>query len=370
LQEFLARHGHNPQSRLPLARLVAGNSAQGAPPLSDAQIADEVALMMLAGTDTSATVLTYLFFELARHPKWYARVRREVCAAAAAAADAPRRHDSRVGAEVAPSRRVGHESRTTNDNNNSSSSHTYLCSGQSDNAGVAESQGDEEPLPQLPPHAALQSLPALNAVIWETLRLYSPVPGSSQREVPRGGAPVSGAGCWLPEGTLVNVHSYSVQRDASVFPQPRVWQPARWIASKSAPTVPLGPSMSSASSTSSSALSGATDTRNSGGRVADKTAKSEAERMADDVLDEGQDDWTCFENDAMRAHMLVFSKGVRACLGKPIALLELKLLAAALVQRFATLHLADERQTVDDMTPRDHLLLLPKGRRCNLVFKD
>jgi hypothetical protein len=82
------------------------------------------------------------------------------------------------------------------------------------------------------------------------------------------------------------------------------------------------------------------------------------------------DDWTCFESDAMRAHMLVFSRGVRTCLGKSIALMELKLLAAAVAQRFGTLRLADARQTVDDMEPTDRQLLLPRGRRCNIIFDD
>jgi cytochrome P450 len=39
--------------------------------------------MIVAGTSTTGLTLTYLFFELARHPAWYARLRAEVCIAAA-----------------------------------------------------------------------------------------------------------------------------------------------------------------------------------------------------------------------------------------------------------------------------------------------
>ncbi len=76
-----------------------------------------------------------------------------------------------------------------------------------------------------------------------------------------------------------------------------------------------------------------------------------------------------YESDAMREHMHVFSKGMRACPGKPIALMELKLVMAAIVQRFATLRLADARQTVEDMRQLDDWLLVPKGKRCGLVFE-
>jgi hypothetical protein len=76
-----------------------------------------------------------------------------------------------------------------------------------------------------------------------------------------------------------------------------------------------------------------------------------------------------YEDDAMRAHMLVFSKGVRVCLGKGIALVELKLATAALAQRFEGVRLADERQTVADIRMTDRFVLTPRGKRCLLVFE-
>jgi cytochrome P450 len=64
----MARHGRTSTSCLPVARFLTGNTAQGVPPLPDAHIAAEVTNILFAATDTSATMLVYLFFELAWHP--------------------------------------------------------------------------------------------------------------------------------------------------------------------------------------------------------------------------------------------------------------------------------------------------------------
>jgi hypothetical protein len=65
--------------------------------------------------------------------------------------------------------------------------------------------------------------------------------------------------------------------------------------------------------------------------------------------------------------MYEFVKAVRACLGKPNALAEMKH-ATAMARRFAALRLADERQTVEDMRT-DRSVLVPKGKQCRLNFE-
>jgi cytochrome P450 len=327
VNDFIARHGRNAPPRLPLARLIAGNREQGVPPLPDAQIADEVTIILYASTDTTATTLTYLCFELARHPEWYACLRAEARAAFAAfaAAGAAR---AAAAASTAP---------TTA---NTATATTERAPDGRDRRALAQLAA------ALPPYAVLRSLPVLNAVLWETLRMYPPMPGGQQRVVPGGGAPVAGAGGWLPAGTAVFVPTYTIQRDASAFPQPDEWQPARWLAAAAAPSVPLFPS-SLSGSCSPSAFVGQPAAAN---------------------VEKGAEGWTIYETEGMREHMLVFSNGARRCLGKVIALMELKLVTAAIAQRFASVRLGDAQQTVDDMRLADHIVLTPKGNRCELVF--
>jgi cytochrome P450 len=177
-------------------------------------------------------------------------------------------------------------------------------------------------------YTVLQSLLVLNAVVWETLRLYSPVYSGLERAVPRGGLPVTGAGCWLSEATTVSVPAYALQSDGTIFLQPLVWQLAQLITTETAPLSPLTPS------------SCVWDTGSGGSRGDGSAAEVEDRAGAaapDDVTvkdEERHGKWTCYDNDVMRAHMLVFGKGMRACLGQTIALMELKLVTAVLVQRF------------------------------------
>lgn len=66
--------------------------------------------------------------------------------------------------------------------------------------------------------AELETLPVLNAAIDETLRLYGAAPGSLPRIVPAPGAQL--AGYFIPAGTTVCTQSYSIHREASIFPDP------------------------------------------------------------------------------------------------------------------------------------------------------
>ncbi|KAI0329906.1 high nitrogen upregulated cytochrome P450 monooxygenase 2 [Cubamyces sp. BRFM 1775] len=91
------------------------------------------------------------------------------------------------------------------------------------------------------------SMPFLNAVINETLRLIPVVPDGSQRRVPKGsGGRVAGP-YYLPEGTITYVHFYSLHRDPKYFsPHPESFYPDRWLSSSSpsspSSSIPAAPS--------------------------------------------------------------------------------------------------------------------------------
>ena len=78
----------------------------------------------------------------------------------------------------------------------------------------------------------LDNLPVLHAVIQETLRLHAAIPGNQPRITPSSpstlgtnGYEVSG----LPPNVRVQAQAWSLHREASVFPSPDSWEPARWL---------------------------------------------------------------------------------------------------------------------------------------------
>lgn len=137
-------------------------------------------------------------------------------------------------------------------------------------------------------------MPYLEAVINETLRLYPVVPSGSQR------APEPGTGGtlmgthYIPENTSVRVHFWSVHRDPRNFSQPESFLPERWLAAEGLEAPPAG-------------LSGAPP-------------------GADSAAARGT-----FVHNA-NAYM-PFSFGPWNCVGKALALLELRCVATHMMQR-------------------------------------
>ncbi|KAL8364717.1 hypothetical protein RB595_003818 [Gaeumannomyces hyphopodioides] len=73
------------------------------------------------------------------------------------------------------------------------------------------------------------ALPYLGAVIDESLRIGPPGPGAFPRVVPDGGRVVCGR--FVPGGCSVGVHHLSVSRSASNFADPDAFRPERWLSS-------------------------------------------------------------------------------------------------------------------------------------------
>ncbi|KAH6703791.1 cytochrome P450 67 [Verticillium dahliae] len=77
-------------------------------------------------------------------------------------------------------------------------------------------------------HASLAKLPYLQACIDESLRLYPPIPSGLQRLTPPGGIRVENT--FIPGDTIVQVPSYTLYRDQRVFPRPDEFVPERWTS--------------------------------------------------------------------------------------------------------------------------------------------
>ncbi|ODA81557.1 hypothetical protein RJ55_00057 [Drechmeria coniospora] len=76
---------------------------------------------------------------------------------------------------------------------------------------------------------SIEQLPFLDAVLCEGLRCYPAIPMSLPRLVPRGGRIIDGYS--LPEDTIVSCQALSVhQINQDVFPDPETFNPDRWLA--------------------------------------------------------------------------------------------------------------------------------------------
>ncbi|KAJ9620373.1 hypothetical protein H2204_012283 [Knufia peltigerae] len=249
--QYIEQHGRNSGRKDLLTKILTTKSNDSTTMMmTDRETCAEVGNMVFAGTDTTSTTLTYLFYELARNPSWQTRLRTEL-------ARIP--HDSLDG--------------------------------------------------QLPNYTSLSDLPILDAVINEALRLHPAAPASLQRVVPPGGKVLNGT--FVPEGTVVSAQCYTTQRDPVAFPDPEMFLPSRWM-------------------------------------------DTDLEKKT--------------KEPSVTSLFMPFSHGTRACIGKNLAMMELKLITASVVRRFKV-EIAPGN-TEDSMLMKDHFLAIPKSGKCDLIFRD
>lgn len=83
----------------------------------------------------------------------------------------------------------------------------------------------------LPDPKAVDALPLLHAVIWETLRLHSAIPGPQPRVTPAQGCRVGldGKSYFVPGGVRVSASAGLLHRNEDVYQNAGEWLPDRWL---------------------------------------------------------------------------------------------------------------------------------------------
>ncbi|KAL1957417.1 hypothetical protein VTO42DRAFT_5985 [Malbranchea cinnamomea] len=205
------------------------------------EIACELYDQLTAGHETSAVALTYLYWELSKNPDLQSELREEL-------------------KTLSP--------------------------------GILFPTNVDS-LPELPLAKQVDSLPLLNAIITETLRLHAPIPGIQPRVTPYPSTSLAGFDN-IPPNTRVSAQAYSLHRNPDVFPEPEAWLPKRWLQPNDSAEI---------------------------------------------------------EN--MRRWFWAFGSGGRMCIGSNLALQEMKLVVAAIYSNFTTLIVNDEGiEAIDAYTVR------------------
>lgn len=188
------------------------------------RISSELLDHLAAGFETSGITLTYATYELSRHQDIQEELREEL-------------------------RSLGNSTKSPLTSYFTSNSSTLNSS-----SSLPFTPSPEIPL--IPDAKLIDELPLLHAILLETLRLHSAIPGPQPRVTPllpkftslnRQGSTkdicaVATATATkqstalagydnIPAGVRVSAQAYSLHRNADVFPDPESWIPHRWLTS-------------------------------------------------------------------------------------------------------------------------------------------
>lgn len=85
-------------------------------------------------------------------------------------------------------------------------------------------------LPGLPDPKTVDALPFLHAVVWETLRLHSAIPGPQPRFAPAQGCHLGpDKEYFIPGGVRVSASAGLLHANEDVYEQASQWRPQRWL---------------------------------------------------------------------------------------------------------------------------------------------
>ncbi|KAK9896419.1 cytochrome P450 [Cystobasidium minutum MCA 4210] len=141
-------------------------SSKAEPSITRDHIETEAGAILVAGSDTTSTAMTYALYEIAKNRDLQEKIRKELIS-------------------------------------------------------INEDPND------WPSIKDLESLPLFNAFLKETLRRWPTLPGPLERSVPEGGAVLQGY--FLPADAEVTMHAYSIHRDPGLFPDAEAFKPERWL---------------------------------------------------------------------------------------------------------------------------------------------
>lgn len=222
-------------------------------------------IILLAGSETTATLLSGVTYLLLRSPESYARAKREVRSAF--------KHEADM------------------------------------NFGTTTSR-----------------LPYVRACLSEALRLYPPAPSFFHRQTSKVQPETKISGHVVPPGVGASVHALAAMRHPDNFWKPDDFRPERWLVkSTPAPAATEGEAMAPDSSASTE---GEREEEHIQGKMAGEYASL-------------QEDLEAFRQYDNKAAFQPFSYGPRNCIGKSLALAEMRLILARVLWRF-DMELAEE----------------------------
>ena len=82
---------------------------------------------------------------------------------------------------------------------------------------------------KIPDATTLNELPLLNAILMETMRLYTPLAGGQPRLTPPNSLTTLGKYSGIPPNIRVSAAASTLHRNPEAFPDPDAWQPDRWL---------------------------------------------------------------------------------------------------------------------------------------------